>query len=88
MMNDKLGYQVVNNTTTVIKPTPAGFFGLSITSAGNVTVYDNASAASGVVLYSKTGAAVGDVVHFGGNGIAANNGLTVITTGKVVVMYT
>lgn len=88
MMGDKLGYQVVNNTTTTIKPTPAGFFGLSITGAGNVTVYDNASAASGVVLYSKTGAAVGDVVHFGGNGIAANNGLTVITTGTVVVMYT
>ena len=88
MMGDKLGYQVVNNTTTTIKPTPAGFFGLSITGAGNVTVYDNASAASGVVLYNKTGATAGDVVHFGGNGIAANNGLTVITTGTVVVMYT
>lgn len=88
MMGDKLGYQVVTNTTATIKPTPAGFFGLSITGAGNVTVYDNASAASGVVLYSKTGAAVGDVVHFGGNGIAANNGLTVVTTGTVVVLYT
>lgn len=88
MMGDKLGYQVVNNTTTAIKPTPAGFFGLSVTGAGNVTVYDNASAASGVVLYTKTGATAGDVVHFGGNGIAANNGLTVITTGTVVVMYT
>ena len=88
MMCDKLGYREVNNTTLVIKPTPAGFFGLSVTGAGDVTVYDNASAASGVVLYSKTGAAVGDVVHFGGNGIAANNGLTVITTGTVVVLYT
>ena len=88
MMGDKLGYQVVNNTTTTIKPTPAGFFGLSVTGTGNVTVYDNASAASGVVLYSKTGAAVGDVVHFGGNVIAANNGLTVVTTGTVVVLYT
>ena len=53
-----------------------------------MTVYDNASAASGVVLYTKTGAAAGDVVHYGGNGIAANNGLTVITTGTVVVLYT
>ena len=88
MMGDKLGYRVVDNTTTTIKPTPAGFFGLSVTDAGDVTVYDNASAASGVVLYTKTGATAGDVVHFGGNGIAANNGLTVITTGTVVVMYT
>ena len=88
MMSDKLGYQVVNNTTTTIKPTPAGFFGLSVTGAGNVTVYDNASAGSGVVLYTKTGATAGETVHFGGNGIAANNGLTVVTTGTVVVLYT
>ena len=53
MMSDKLGYRVVNNTTTTIKPTPAGFFGLSVTGAGNVTVYDNASAGSGVVLYMR-----------------------------------
>lgn len=88
MMGDKLGYRVVSNTTTTIKPTPAGFFGLTVTGAGNVTVYDNASAGSGVVLYTKTGAAVGDVVHFGGNGIATNNGLTVVTTGTVAVLYT
>lgn len=88
MMNDKLGYKVVNNETLVIKPTPAGFFGLSVTGAGNVTVYDNASAASGAVLYTKTGATAGDTVHFGGNGIAANNGLTVVSTGTVVVLYT
>ncbi len=88
MMGDKLGYRVVTNTTTTIKPTPAGFFGLSVTGAGNVTVYDNASAGSGVVLYTKTGATAGDVVHFGGNSIAANNGLTVVTTGTVVVLYT
>jgi hypothetical protein len=88
MIGDKLGYQVVNNTTVVIKPTPAGFFGLSVTGAGNVTVYDNASAASGVVLYTKTGATAGDTVSFGSNGIAANNGLTVISTGTVVVLYT
>jgi len=88
MMCDKLGYRVVNNTTTTIKPTPAGFFGLSVTGAGNVTVYDHASAGSGVVLYTKTGATAGETVHFGGNGIAANNGLTVVTTGTVVVLYT
>ena len=88
MMCDKLGYREVDNTTTTIKATPAGFFGVSVTGAGNVTVYDNASAGSGTVLYTKTGAAAGDVVHFGGNGIAANNGLTVVTTGKVAVLYT
>lgn len=88
MMCDKLGYQVVDAETLVIKPTPAGFFGLSVTGAGDVTVYDNASAASGTILYTKTGALVGDTVHFGGNGIAANNGLTVVTDGTVVVMYT
>ena len=88
MMCDKLGYREVSNTTLVVKPTPAGFFGLSVTGAGNVTVYDNATAAAGTVLYSKTGAALGDTIHFGGNGIAANNGLTVNTTGKVVVLYT
>ena len=88
MMGDKLGYRSVNNDTAVIKPTPAGFFGLTFTGAGDVTVYDNASAASGTVLYKKTSGAVGDTAHFGGNGIAANNGLTVITTGTVVVLYT
>lgn len=88
MMGDKLGYKVVTNETLVIKPTPAGFFGLSVTGAGNVTVYDNATAASGVILYSKTSATVGSTVDFGGNGIAANNGLTVVTTGTVVVLYT
>jgi hypothetical protein len=88
MMCDKLGYQVVNNTTTVIKPTPAGFFGLSVTGAGAVTVYDNATAGSGVVLYTKAAAVAGDTVHFGGNGIAANAGLTVVTTGIVVILYT
>lgn len=87
MLSNKLGYQSVSSATQVIKPTPGGFYGLSVTGAGNVTVYDNASAASGTVLYQKTGAAVGDTVHFGGNGISANNGLTVVTTGTVVVLY-
>jgi hypothetical protein len=85
---EKLGYREVSATTLVIKPTPAGFLGLSVTGAGDVTVYDNASAASGTVLYAKTGATVGETVHFGGNGISANNGLVVVATGKVIVLYT
>ena len=88
MMCDKLGYQVVSNETKTLKPTPAGFFGLSVTGAGDVTVYDNGAAGSGTVLYTKTGAAAGEAIHFGGNGIAANSGLTVVTTGTVVVLYT
>lgn len=86
--SEKLGYKNVANTTAVVKATPAGFFGLTCTVAGNVTVYDNASAASGTVLFTKTGAAAGDTFHFGGNGISANNGLTVVTTGTVNVLYT
>lgn len=87
MIADRLGYQVVTNTTTVIKSTPAGFFGLSVTGAGNVSVYDGLTA-SGVLIYSKTGAAVGDTVDFGGNGIACNTGLTVVATATVAVLYT
>jgi hypothetical protein len=87
MIADRLGYRVVSNTTTLIKPTPAGFFGLSVTGAGNVSVYDGLSA-SGTLIYTKTGAAAGDTVHFGGNGIACNTGLTVVTTGAVAVLYT
>jgi hypothetical protein len=85
--SEKLGYAVVTNTTAIVKYTPAGFFGLTVVGAGNVAVYDGLSA-SGVLLYSKTGAAVGDVVHFGGNGISANTGLTVVATATVNVLYT
>lgn len=87
MSVNKLGYAVVNNTTTTVKRGPAGFFGLSVTGAGNVAVYDN-TAGSGALLYSKTGAAVGDVVHFGGMGIACGIGLTIVTTGTVAILFT
>ena len=60
--------------------------GLTLT-GGTITVYDGTTT-GGVVLYSKT-LAVGDVVHFGGNGIAAKNGLfLVVSAGTVVIMYT
>lgn len=87
MTATRLGYAVVNNTTTNIKPTPAGFFGLSVTGAGNVSVYDGLSA-SGTLIYSKSSATVGTTVDFGGKGIACNTGLTVVTTGTVAVLYT
>lgn len=88
MMNDKLGYVNVANTTTVIKPSPAGLFAVICTVAGNITIYDNASAASGTILFAKTGATAGDIYHFGGNGVSANNGIVAVTTGTINVLYT
>lgn len=87
MQGDKLGYRQVNNATLVVKPSPAGLFGIVAVSAGTVTAYDNASAAAGVVLFTKVLAA-GEVVHFGGNGISANNGITVEATGAANILYT
>ena len=85
---DKLGYKQVANTTAVIKATPAGLFSITCIVGGAVAVYDNATAASGVVLYTKTMVA-GDVIHWGSHGIAANNGLTcIVTTGTVNIAYT
>lgn len=85
--SEKLGYKQVANTTTIIKPTPCGFFGLSVVAPGAVTVYDGLSA-SGVVLFTKAGMVAGDTVDFGGNGISANTGLTVVATATVNVLYT
>ena len=89
MIADKLGY--FNTGTTagkVIKATPGGLFGIvSTVTGGACTIYDNASAASGNILFTKT-LAVGDVIHFGGNGIAANNGLFIVVTGTVNVLFT
>lgn len=86
-MASKIGYKQVDNTTAVIKSTPAGFFGLSVVAAGDVDVYDGLSNA-GTLLFTKAGMAAGDTLNFGANGIAANTGLTVVTTGKVNILYT
>lgn len=87
MIVDKLGYQQVAAATTVIKPTPAGLFSVTCIVAGEVTVYDSASAASGVILYTKT-MAVGEIATWASHGIAANNGLVVVAAGTVNVAYT
>jgi hypothetical protein len=86
-MDGKIGYKQVDNTTTIVKSTPAGFFGLSVVGAGDVNVYDGKSAA-GVLLFSKAAMTAGETVDFGSHGIAANTALTVVTTGKVNVLYT
>ncbi len=88
----KLGYaNVTQAAASTVKVGPAGLFGVVVTAStsGSVTVYDN-TAASGVVLFTKASLAVGDVIHFGGNGIAAKNGLHVVVggTGTVNILYT
>lgn len=87
MIVDKLGYKQVAAATAVIKPTPAGLFSVTCVVEGAVTVYDNASAASGVILYTKT-MAVGEIATWASHGLAANNGLTVVAAGTVNVAYT
>lgn len=87
MYADKLGYKRVDNTTAIIKTGPAGFFGFTVTGAGDVAVYDGLSA-SGTLLYTKTSAAVALTVDFGGNGFSCASGLTVVTTGIVNILYT
>jgi len=85
----KLGYWNQGTTVGVQIGTagPRGLFGIiSTVTGGAVTIYDGTST-SGTILYTKT-LAVGDIVHFGGNGIAAKNGLFIAVTGTVVVIYT
>ena len=85
---DKLGYW--NQATTAgaqIKLGPAGLFGIiSTVTGGAVTVYDGTST-SGTILFTKT-LAVGDIIHFGGLGLAAKAGLFIAVTGTVNVLYT
>lgn len=90
----KLGYKVVDQTgaTSLIKSGPAGFFGFTVvtSTAATISVYDGTSA-SGTLIYSKTGLAVGDApVQFGGNGFALGVGLFVVVggTGSVSVLFT
>lgn len=83
-----LGYW--NQGTTVgaqVGPVgPRGLYGIvSTVTGGSCIIYDGTST-SGTILYSKT-LAVGDVVHFGGNGIRAKNGLFIAVTGTVNVIY-
>ena len=68
-------------------PGPRGFYGvISTITGGAVTVYDGTST-GGVILFSKSLTA-GDVVHFGGLGMRAKNGLfLVVGAGAVNVIY-
>lgn len=66
---------------------PRGLYGIiSTVTGGAVTIYDGTST-GGVILFTKT-LAVGDVIHFGGLGIRAKNGLfLVVGAGTVNVIY-
>lgn len=77
---------VTQAAAATIKTGPAKLFGLTVTasSSGTVTIYDN-TAASGTVVFTKASLAVGDVIHFGGTGIAAKNGLHVVCGGTATV---
>lgn len=77
---------VTQAAAATIKAGPAKLFGLTVTasSSGTVTIYDNTSA-TGTVLFTKSSLAVGDVIHFGGLGIAAKNGLHVVVGGTCTV---
>ena len=92
MSVDKLSYATVTQAAAAtVKSGPAGLYGIIVTAStsGTVTVYDNTTA-SGTVLFTKSSLSVGDVIHFGGLGIAANNGIHVVCggTATVNVMFT
>lgn len=82
-----VGYRnVTQAAAATLKTGPAKLFGLTVTAstAGTVTIYDN-TAASGTVLFTKSSLAVGEVIHFGGVGLAANTGLHVVCGGTATV---
>ncbi len=87
MTSPVVGYKNVTQAAAVtLKTGPARFYGFTVTAStgGTITVYDN-TAASGTVLFTKSSLAVGDVVDFGGIGIAAGNGLHVVAGGTATI---
>lgn len=86
-MAEKLSYSAVTEAAAAtVKTGPAGLYGIVVTAStsGTVTVYDN-TAASGAVLFTKASLTAGDVIHFGGLGIAAKNGIHVVCGGTATV---
>jgi len=87
MIADKLGYANITTTGQIVKTGPAGLFGAISTVGGGATAIYDGITATGTLLYSKS-LTLGDVVHFGGNGIAAKNGIFVSATGTLNILYT
>jgi hypothetical protein len=69
----------------LVKTGPTKFYGLVAPGIATVTIYDGTTA-GGTAIYNKVLAA-GDVVHFGGPGMALNSGLYVATTAAVNILY-
>lgn len=93
MALEKVGYSVVESgTAKQVKTGPAALFGVTMTGGigGTVTVYDDVGGTA-VVLAAKGTMSIGDTIHFGGIGLAANEGLYVVVSGtgvKMNVLYT
>lgn len=84
MALEKISYANVSTLSgpTVVKAGPAGWFGFTVAAgtAVSVAVYDGTTV-GGTPLYTKASHVAGDVVHFGGTGIAAKSGLFVVVGG-------
>lgn len=88
MIANRLGYKQVENTPLLVKSGPAGLYAIvAITSVTLCTIFDSTSA-SGDLLWEGS-LTPGQVVHFGGNGLAANNGIyvTIGGSGTVNILY-
>jgi hypothetical protein len=77
----------------VIDNAPGEFYGIVVVASTTaiIQIYDNASAASGTLIYdSVTAVSAGQVIHFGGAGIKSKNGLylnIVSGTGTFNILY-
>jgi hypothetical protein len=64
------------SATGAVKTMPGILYGLVPTASatGVITIYDNATAASGTIIYTGSVTA-GTPIHFGGVGITVKNGI-------------
>lgn len=69
---------------TAILAGPGSLFGVlaEASTGGSVIIYDNPTAASGTILFSRA-FTTGDVIHFGGLGIRATAGLYADVSGTL-----
>lgn len=79
-------YAAATNQTLVVKATPGRIFRVVVTAGtGTITIFDNASTASGTVLWTKTTVAVGDIYVVD---CPATNGIVVVvaaaTTANII----
>jgi hypothetical protein len=70
---------------TVIKPQPGMFCGIAVLTAATITVYDNATAASGKVLWAGTFAASDSFTPV--LPIIARNGIAVNVSAGIAQVY-